>query len=75
MVAIISNHFPNQHCPPPSLSWPSLIVLISNHLPSSPSKLTIYDCPFLTPLLEFDKGEYWPNIAHIPNIEINHKYL
>ncbi|KAG5577748.1 hypothetical protein H5410_057882 [Solanum commersonii] len=42
---------------------------------SSLSKLDISNCPFLKPLLEFDKGEYWPEIAHISIIEIDGEYL
>ncbi|KAH0715353.1 hypothetical protein KY284_008258 [Solanum tuberosum] len=42
---------------------------------SSLSKLDISNCPFLKPLLEFDKGEYWPEIAHISIIEIDEEYL
>ncbi|KAH0715581.1 hypothetical protein KY284_008486 [Solanum tuberosum] len=44
-------------------------------MPSSLSELHIYNCPLLTPLLEFDKGKYWPNIAQIPIICIDWKYL
>ncbi|KAH0746851.1 hypothetical protein KY285_008508 [Solanum tuberosum] len=44
-------------------------------MPSSLSKLDICDCPLLTPLLEFDKGKYWPNIAQIPIIFINRKCM
>ncbi|KAG5578245.1 hypothetical protein H5410_058379 [Solanum commersonii] len=44
-------------------------------MPSSLSELYIDDCPLLTPLLEFDKGKYWPNIAQIPIIRIDWKYL
>ncbi|XP_049353820.1 putative disease resistance RPP13-like protein 1 [Solanum verrucosum] len=44
-------------------------------MPSSLSTLNILNCPLLTPLLEFDKGKYWPNIAQIPIIQIDWKYL
>uniref|UniRef100_A0A3Q7IYV0 NB-ARC domain-containing protein n=1 Tax=Solanum lycopersicum TaxID=4081 RepID=A0A3Q7IYV0_SOLLC len=44
-------------------------------MPSSLSKLHISYCPFLKPLLEFDKGEYWPEIAHISSILIDEEYL
>ncbi|KAH0713947.1 hypothetical protein KY289_009906 [Solanum tuberosum] len=44
-------------------------------MPSSLSELYIDDCPLLTPLLEFDKGKYWPNIAQIPIIFINGKCM
>ncbi|TMW83078.1 hypothetical protein EJD97_003041 [Solanum chilense] len=49
--------------------------LQSLSLPSSLSKLIIFICPLLTPLLEFNKGEYWPQIAHIPTIRIDGKYI
>ncbi|KAM3398873.1 putative disease resistance RPP13-like protein 1 [Capsicum galapagoense] len=49
---------------------PNLHSLPVKGLPSSLSKLYIYRCPLLEPPLEFDKGEYWPEIAHIPEIYI-----
>ncbi|PHU03908.1 hypothetical protein BC332_29159 [Capsicum chinense] len=49
---------------------PNLQSLPVKGMPSSLSILSIYKCPFLEPLLEFDKGEYWPKIAHIPEIYI-----
>ncbi|KAH0715612.1 hypothetical protein KY284_008517 [Solanum tuberosum] len=39
------------------------------------SNLSISKCPSLKPLLKFDKGKYWPEIAHISTIVIDHKYL
>ncbi|XP_060169439.1 putative disease resistance RPP13-like protein 1 [Lycium barbarum] len=53
---------------------PNLQSLPVKGMPSSLSKLSISRCPLLKPLLEFDKGEYWPNIAHIPTI-CNEEYL
>ncbi|KAG5577552.1 hypothetical protein H5410_057686 [Solanum commersonii] len=53
---------------------PNLQLLPVKGMPSSLSKLYIYDCPLLKPLLEFDKGEYWPNIAQIPIIEIDQEF-
>ncbi|KAH0746981.1 hypothetical protein KY285_008638 [Solanum tuberosum] len=50
---------------------PNLQSLPVKGMASSLSKLSISKCPLLRPLLEFDKGEYWPNIAHISTIEIN----
>nr|AAW48300.1 potato resistance-like protein I2GA-SH23-1 [Solanum tuberosum] len=50
---------------------PNLQSLPLKGMPSSLSKLYIRDCPLLKPLLEFDKGEYWPNIAPFPTIKIN----
>ncbi|XP_049368084.1 putative disease resistance RPP13-like protein 1 [Solanum verrucosum] len=43
-------------------------------MPTSISSLSIYDCPLLKPLLEFDKGEYWQKIAHISTINIDGEY-
>nr|AAB63275.1 resistance complex protein I2C-2 [Solanum lycopersicum] len=54
---------------------PNLQSLPLNGMPSSLSKLLISGCPLLTPLLEFDKGEYWPQIAHIPTILIDWEYI
>ncbi|KAH0715599.1 hypothetical protein KY284_008504 [Solanum tuberosum] len=54
---------------------PNLQSLPVKGMPSSLSKLYIDDCPLLKPLLEFDKGKYWPNIAQIPNIYIDGEYL
>nr|ALO62009.1 disease resistance N'-like protein [Nicotiana alata] len=62
---------------PPSLSkliiltCPNLQSLPVKGMPSSISFLSIIDCPLLKPSLEFEKGEYWPNIAHIPTIVID----
>ncbi|XP_049379495.1 putative disease resistance RPP13-like protein 1 [Solanum stenotomum] len=50
---------------------PKLQSLPVNGMPSSLSKLDISKCPLLRPLLEFDKGEYWPNIAQFPIIDID----
>ncbi|XP_049381047.1 putative disease resistance RPP13-like protein 1 [Solanum stenotomum] len=54
---------------------PNLQSLPVKGMPSSLSKLHISNCPLLTSLLEFDKGEYWPEIAHIPTIEIDEECL
>ncbi|KAL3354846.1 hypothetical protein AABB24_019104 [Solanum stoloniferum] len=50
---------------------PKLQSLPVKGMPSSLSSLSISECPLLTPLLEFDKGEYWPNIAQFPTIKID----
>ncbi|CAN4119188.1 unnamed protein product [Withania somnifera] len=50
---------------------PNLHSLPLEGMPSSLSILEINSCPLLEPLVEFDKGEYWPKIAHISNIIIN----
>ncbi|KAH0777265.1 hypothetical protein KY290_008676 [Solanum tuberosum] len=50
---------------------PKLQSLPVKGMPSSLSKLHISACPLLTPLLQFDKGEYWTNIAQFPIIDID----
>ncbi|KAH0716425.1 hypothetical protein KY284_009330 [Solanum tuberosum] len=50
---------------------PKLQSLPVKGMPSSLSTLRISDCPLLKPLLEFDKREYWPNIAQFPTINID----
>ncbi|KAJ8552112.1 hypothetical protein K7X08_028555 [Anisodus acutangulus] len=50
---------------------PNLRSLPAKGMPSSLSKLSIHSCPLLKPLLEFDKGEYWPYIAHITTMYID----
>ncbi|WMV56137.1 hypothetical protein MTR67_049522 [Solanum verrucosum] len=47
---------------------------VKGMLPSL-SELSISKCPFLKPLLKFDKGKYWPEIAHISTIKIDDEYL
>ncbi|KAG5585733.1 hypothetical protein H5410_046167 [Solanum commersonii] len=54
---------------------PNLQSLPVKGLPSSLSELWIFHCPLLSPLLEFQKGEYWPNIAQIPFIFVDGKHL
>ncbi|XP_006340388.1 putative disease resistance RPP13-like protein 1 [Solanum tuberosum] len=53
---------------------PNLKSLPVKGMPPSISKLFIYKCPLLKPLLQFDKGDYWPKIAHIPTIDIDWEY-
>ncbi|XP_070048743.1 putative disease resistance RPP13-like protein 1 [Nicotiana tomentosiformis] len=57
------------------LNCPKLQSLPVKGMPSSISVLSIFDCPLLEPLLEFEKGDYWPNIAHIPTIRVDWEYL
>ncbi|KAM3375272.1 hypothetical protein P3S68_013986 [Capsicum galapagoense] len=57
------------------MDCPNLQSLPLKGMPSSLSKLSISYCPLLKPLLEFDKEEYWPEIAHISTINIDGKYL
>uniref|UniRef100_A0A0V0H915 Putative ovule protein n=1 Tax=Solanum chacoense TaxID=4108 RepID=A0A0V0H915_SOLCH len=54
---------------------PNLQSLPAKGMPFFLSKLVISNCPLLTPLLEFNKGNYWPYIAQIPIICIDDKYL
>nr|ABV29167.1 disease resistance protein R3a-like protein [Solanum demissum] len=54
---------------------PKLQSLPLKGMPSSLSELSIVECPLLKPLLEFDKGEYWPNIAQFPTIKIDGECL
>ncbi|KAM3202111.1 hypothetical protein P3L10_029735 [Capsicum annuum] len=54
---------------------PNLQSLPVKGMPSSLSKLSIRNCPLLEPLVEFDKGEYWPEVAHTSTIEIDDDYL
>uniref|UniRef100_M0ZTE6 Potato resistance I2GA-SH23-1 n=1 Tax=Solanum tuberosum TaxID=4113 RepID=M0ZTE6_SOLTU len=56
-------------------NFPNLQSLPESALPSSLSQLEISQCPSLRPLLEFDKGEYWPNIAQFPTIKIDGEWL
>ncbi|KAH0777270.1 hypothetical protein KY290_008681 [Solanum tuberosum] len=57
------------------IDCPNLQSLPVKGMPSSLSKLHNHDCPLLTPLLEFEKGEYWPEIAHIPTILVDKECL
>ncbi|WMV56340.1 hypothetical protein MTR67_049725 [Solanum verrucosum] len=52
----------------------NLQSLPESGMPPSISNLNISKCPLLKPLLEFNKGEYWPKIAHIPTITIDGEY-
>ncbi|KAG5578502.1 hypothetical protein H5410_058636 [Solanum commersonii] len=53
---------------------PNLKSLPVKGMPPSISKLFISECPLLKPLLQFNKGDYWPKIAHIPTIYIDWEY-
>nr|XP_016472733.1 PREDICTED: putative disease resistance RPP13-like protein 1 [Nicotiana tabacum] len=54
---------------------PNLQSLPVKGMPSSISRLSIHNCPLLKPRLEFEKGDYWPKIAHIPTIKVEGEYL
>nr|AAU90295.2 Disease resistance protein I2, putative [Solanum demissum] len=57
------------------IGCPNLQSLPVKGMPSSLSELHISECPLLTALLEFDKGEYWPNIAQFPTIDIEEECM
>nr|ABI34374.1 Disease resistance protein I2C-5, putative [Solanum demissum] len=57
------------------IGCPNLQSLPVKGMPSSLSELHISECPLLTALLEFDKGEYWSNIAQFPTININRECM
>ena len=44
-------------------------------LPATVVSLQIKDCPMLKERCLKEKGEYWPNIAHIPCIQIDGSYI
>ncbi|XP_059597437.1 putative disease resistance RPP13-like protein 1 isoform X2 [Vitis vinifera] len=50
---------------------PKLQYLTKERLPGSLSHLDVYDCPPLEQRLQFEKGQEWRYISHIPKIEIN----
>ncbi|MFQ6653623.1 hypothetical protein Gotur_024927, partial [Gossypium turneri] len=52
-------------------SCPKLQSMPPNMLPPSLSRLSIEKCPLLKEHCEQDKGKDWPNISHIPIIEID----
>nr|ABI34283.1 Leucine Rich Repeat family protein [Solanum demissum]ABI34365.1 Leucine Rich Repeat family protein [Solanum demissum] len=52
----------------------NLQSLPESGMPPSICNLYISECPLLKPLLEFNKGDYWPKIAHIPTIYIDGEY-
>ncbi|PHU03896.1 hypothetical protein BC332_29147 [Capsicum chinense] len=54
---------------------PNLQSLSVKGIPSSLSQLSIHQCSLLKTLLEFDKGRYWPEVAHIPEIYIDEKVM
>ncbi|KAJ4831387.1 hypothetical protein Tsubulata_044213, partial [Turnera subulata] len=55
---------------------PKLERIPEEGLPSSLSRLEIYDCPLLLEKrCEREKGEDWPKISHIPEIVINGKRI
>ncbi|KAL6326937.1 hypothetical protein AAG906_012621 [Vitis piasezkii] len=45
-------------------------LIIWKRLPDSVSSLYVRDCPLLKQRLQFEKGEEWRYISHIPKIEI-----
>ncbi|XP_009765783.1 putative disease resistance RPP13-like protein 1 isoform X4 [Nicotiana sylvestris] len=54
---------------------PNLQSLPVIGMPSSISRLSIYKCPLLEPRLEFEKGDYWPKVAHISTVQVDGEHL
>ncbi|XP_077215843.1 uncharacterized protein LOC143850482 [Tasmannia lanceolata] len=50
---------------------PQLLSLPEEGLPTTLQELYIEDCPEVEKQCQKDGGQYWPNISHIPKIEIN----
>ncbi|XP_077214996.1 putative disease resistance protein RGA3 [Tasmannia lanceolata] len=51
---------------------PQLLSLPEEGLPTTLQELQIYGCPEVEKQCQKDGGQYWPNISHIPKIEINY---
>ncbi|XP_010645648.1 putative disease resistance protein At3g14460 [Vitis vinifera] len=49
--------------------------LRSLELPATLGRLEISDCPIIKESCSKEKGGYWPNIAHIPCIQIDGSYI
>ncbi|PPS16216.1 hypothetical protein GOBAR_AA04364 [Gossypium barbadense] len=54
---------------------PKLQSMPPNMLPPSLSRLFIRECPLLKEHFEKDKGKYWPNISHIPVIQLDEQVI
>ncbi|TYJ36606.1 hypothetical protein E1A91_A05G318200v1 [Gossypium mustelinum] len=54
---------------------PKLQSMPPNMLPPSLSHLFIRECPLLKEHFEKDKGKYWPNISHIPVIQLDEQVI
>ncbi|XP_077216193.1 uncharacterized protein LOC143850813 [Tasmannia lanceolata] len=50
---------------------PQLLSLPEEGLPTTLQELHIAGCPEVEKQCQKDGGQYWPNISHIPKIEIN----
>ena len=59
-----------------TIDWCGNLKSLPDYLRNTPlKKLVIYECPILQQRCERGLGDYWPNISHIPNIEIDYKYV
>ncbi|XP_027102986.2 putative disease resistance RPP13-like protein 1 [Coffea arabica] len=56
-------------------SCPRLQSLPEEGLPASLTTLIIYKCPLLKPRLKWEKGQDWPNVAHIPCLVLDSKLV
>ncbi|CDP21378.1 unnamed protein product [Coffea canephora] len=45
--------------------------LVQEGLPASLTKLYIWDCPLLKPRLEWERGQDWHKVAHIPCVAVD----
>ena len=50
---------------------PKLKYLTKHRLPPSLSFVSVRNCPLFEKRCQFEKGEEWPYISHVPNIVIN----
>ncbi|KAL3509366.1 hypothetical protein ACH5RR_028767 [Cinchona calisaya] len=50
---------------------PKIQSLPDEGLPASLTTLEIWECPLLKPRLEWEKGQDWPKVAHIPCVVVD----
>ncbi|XP_027113937.1 putative disease resistance RPP13-like protein 1 [Coffea arabica] len=64
-----------------SLQWldirccPGLLSLPKEGLPASLTALEIYNCEQLGPRLEWEKGQDWTKVAHLPYLIVDHELV